>query len=99
MTGNHIPNEAGKEKTKIFVVKPDVLSPGGGEFGLTDRAMRIHRGTGPRRESTEKVPDFGAPSQREKMGEILGRSKEKHPTSSQAGTRVERTGVRKMDKD
>lgn len=44
--------------------------------------MRIHRNTGLRRELTEKVTDFRAPSQRKKTGEILGRIEERCPTSS-----------------
>lgn len=61
--------------------------------------MRIHRDTGLRRELTEKVTDFRAPSQRRKTGEILGRTEERYPTSSQTGTKVGRTGVRKTNND
>lgn len=61
--------------------------------------MRIHRDTGLRRELTEMVTDFRAPSQRKKTGEILGRTEERYPTSSQTGTKVGRTSVRKTNND
>lgn len=58
--------------------------------------MRIDRIIDPRKESTEKIRDFSAPSQRQKVGEILRRIKEGYPTSSQADTKVGRTGVRRQ---
>lgn len=60
--------------------------------------MRMHRDTGLRRELTGKVTNFRAPSQRKKT-EIPGRSEERYPTSSQTGTKVGRTGVRKTNND